>query len=358
MESPPPQSRPEAIGALGRIEPESEIVNVGSGISDRLESLVVSRGDHVKRGEVIGYLQSYVEQVAQRDQIAAQLEEAKAQLVTETVLDRARIEDAAIKLRTTVEVTPLRIRAQAETIESQEARIANDRDILDALSRLEHDQFASRRAYADQKALVAQEEATLASAQAQLAQIRSQYDLDRQEAQTQIQLAQATLARGQAGIPIASLKQQLRLADEEARRATISAPIDGTVLNVIAHPGEFVGGDKTIITMGDTSRMRAVAEVYETDVGRVRLGQRATITSRALDRPVTGRVVEIGRMIFKNDVLNVDPAARADARVVEVRIELDDPARVAGLTNLTVDVLIDDGEGAIAAAGLAGRAEQ
>jgi HlyD family secretion protein len=29
-------------------------------------------------------------------------------------------------------------------------------------------------------------------------------------------------------------------------------------------------------------------------------------------------VVRIGNLIFKNDVLNVDPAARADARVIEV----------------------------------------
>jgi HlyD family secretion protein len=46
-------------------------------------------------------------------------------------------------------------------------------------------------------------------------------------------------------------------------------------------------------------------------------------------------------MIFKNDVLNVDPAAKSDSRVVEVRIELDDGAPVAGLTNLTVDILIN-----------------
>ncbi len=126
----------------------------------------------------------------------------------------------------------------------------------------------------------------------------------------------------------------------------------------MARPGELVGGDKPIVTMGDTSRMRAVAEVYETDIGRVRLGQSASVTSRTLDRPLTGKVVEIGRMIFKNDVLNVDPAARADARVVEVRIELDDPARVAALTNLTVDVRINAGDAPVAAAGGAGTAAE
>ena len=45
-------------------------------------------------------------------------------------------------------------------------------------------------------------------------------------------------------------------------------------------------------------------------------------------------------MVFKNDVLNVDPAARADARIVEVWIELDDASLTERLTNLTVDVLI------------------
>jgi HlyD family secretion protein len=44
--------------------------------------------------------------------------------------------------------------------------------------------------------------------------------------------------------------------------------------------------------------------------------------------------------IYKNDILDVDPAADADARVVEVRIRLDEPDEVAGLSNLQVDVEI------------------
>ena len=45
-------------------------------------------------------------------------------------------------------------------------------------------------------------------------------------------------------------------------------------------------------------------------------------------------------MVFKNDVLNVDPASRADARIVEVWIDLDPLPLAERLTNLTVDVLI------------------
>jgi HlyD family secretion protein len=86
--------------------------------------------------------------------------------------------------------------------------------------------------------------------------------------------------------------------------------------------------------------MYAVAEVYETDVQRVRVGQHATISSPALPRSVAGVVDRVGLKVGKKDVLSVDPAAKTDARVIEVRILLDNADEVAGLTNLEVDVAI------------------
>jgi len=79
-----------------------------------------------------------------------------------------------------------------------------------------------------------------------------------------------------------------------------------------------------IVDLGQTKQMYAVAEVYEKDIGRVHLGQRATITSLngAFQRNLLGTVDEIGREIGKKDVLDTDPAADVDARVVEVKIHL------------------------------------
>jgi HlyD family secretion protein len=57
---------------------------------------------------------------------------------------------------------------------------------------------------------------------------------------------------------------------------------------------------------------------------------------------VAGVVERIGKVIGKNDVLDLDPVARMDSRVVEVFILLDEPGRVADLTNLQVDVEIGD----------------
>ena len=68
---------------------------------------------------------------------------------------------------------------------------------------------------------------------------------------------------------------------------------------------------------------------------------------RSPGEPVSGKVLRIGNMVFKNDVLNVDPAARADARVVEVWIDLDDPT----LTERTWVLITESPDGGWGVAG-------
>lgn len=331
---------PQAVGALGRIEPQSEIINIGSGITDRLETLSVQRGDTVKKGQILGYLQSHGVEVAQRAQIAAQLSEAKLRLQTEMELDRAKIDDATLKLNMINEVSPLKIAAQEDSVNGLEVTLKNNQTILDADAKLLNEKSISQRAYDDQQALVLQGEANLAAAKAHLAELRQQFKADVADGESRITLAKASMERARADFAIDSLTKELALADERIMRTTLYAPIDGRILNILAHPGEVVGSSP-ILVMGNTDKMWVVAEVYETDIGLIRIGQTARVTSRVLTTPVTGHVIDIGHMIFKDDVLNVDPAARTDARIVEVRIELDDAERTRDLTNHTVNVLID-----------------
>ena len=341
--------RPSAVAALGRIEPVSEIINLGAGVSpDRLESLLVARGDAVKKGDLLGYLGSYSEQIAQRDFYRAQLDEAQLRLKAQNDLDLSRIEAAEIHQRQISEVSPLRIKAQEATVASIGAKLTNDKDILESQSQLFARGASSRRIQDDQKALVQQGEANLMSSNARLSELNQQFEIDKIDAESQIRVARAQLERSKADFPIASLERQIVSADARARRLALYAPIDGRILNIKIKPGEDVGSGP-VLTMGDTTSMRAVAEVYETDIGRVRVGQSATITSFALPRPIPGKVARIGSMIFKNDVLNVDPAARADARVVEVWIDLDDGGSMQQLTNMTVNVEIDAAGAEVAA---------
>src|SRR5258708_4243691 len=80
-----------AIAALGRIEPQSETINLGGATTDVLVDLAVVRGSTVARGQVIGHFRGYDEAVARAKATAQQLAEAKAQLETEMALGEARV---------------------------------------------------------------------------------------------------------------------------------------------------------------------------------------------------------------------------------------------------------------------------
>ena len=72
---------------------------------DRLESLLVERGDLVKKGDALGYLAGYAEQIAQRDLIKAQIDEARLRRDTELRLNQARVRAADVHKRRVIEVT-------------------------------------------------------------------------------------------------------------------------------------------------------------------------------------------------------------------------------------------------------------
>jgi RND family efflux transporter MFP subunit len=132
----------------------------------------------------------------------------------------------------------------------------------------------------------------------------------------------------------------LQRAEAELALSQVRAPMTGRVLEIHARAGERVGPDG-IVELADTSVMYVVAEIYETDIGRVRLGQHAWIRSPALSRELEGEVERIGLKVGKKDVLSTDPVADADARVVEVKVRLLDPEAVAALTNLRVEVIFN-----------------
>src|SRR5690348_11782147 len=70
-----PQNPADAVAALGRVAPASEIIKIAAGAPDVLAALSVERGDVVKKGQVLGYLQGYAEQVARHNELDAQLSE-------------------------------------------------------------------------------------------------------------------------------------------------------------------------------------------------------------------------------------------------------------------------------------------
>ena len=117
----------------------------------------------------------------------------------------------------------------------------------------------------------------------------------------------------------------------------LRSPIDATVLRLRARVGERPG-DNGILELGASDRMEAIAEVYESDIGQVRLGQTVRITSEngGFEGSLVGRVIRISPQVRQRVVVSTDPTGDADARVVEVRIQLQeaDLAKVRKLSGL------------------------
>jgi len=160
---------------------------------------------------------------------------------------------------------------------------------------------------------------------------------DAQALKASCEAAQATASATVAGAAVVDARLQRVTA--ALNRSQVRAPVAGQVLEVHTRPGEMIGA-QGILALGRVDRMYAIAEVYETDIAQVRAGQTVTVSSRALAEPLSGVVERVRPQVRKQDQMGTDPAARKDARIVEVEIRLQDSAPAAALTNLQVEVTI------------------
>jgi HlyD family secretion protein len=313
--SPPPQPAPRSISigvsALGRLAPEGEVVAVAPGSGSdggRVERLLVAVGDPVKAGQVIAVLDTYKRREAAVRQSQAQVEVARAKL-------------AQVKAGR----KPEDIRAQEALVSRNHAELrATERDLGRAAALLQKAAYAQQE-YDDQRLKCQQAQESLNQASAQLEAMKAVPQVD-------VAVAAAELAQAEAGLLVAR-------ADEEA--TLVRAPLAGRVLRIHARPGERVG-DKGVLELGNTTQMHAVAEVYEQDVGRVKVGQCAMVRVPTLGTQMTGEVVRKDLVVSRKVIFSNDPVADIDARVVEVWIRLapEDSAQVAGLSNARAEVVI------------------
>lgn len=161
-----------------------------------------------------------------------------------------------------------------------------------------------------------------------------------QKARMDLSQAQVNSLKVKSHSGLKSAKQQLKLAEARLKRTIIRSPRNGQILKIFTYPGEAIS-QEGILKLGNTQIMYAVAEVYETDVSLIKIGQQATIISPAFHQPLTGKVSQIGRLVFKNDIIGDDPTAKSDARVVEVKIRLLESKLASNFSQLQVDVAID-----------------
>ena len=131
-------------------------------------------------------------------------------------------------------------------------------------------------------------------------------------------------------------------AKERVEAAEVRNPTAGRILKIHTRPGEKVG-DNGLLELGDVAHMQAVAEVFEGDVGLLSIGQGATVIVDGTRDELRGTIVELGSIVARKVVLTNDPVSDTDARVVEVRVQLEPSSsrRVERLSNARVEVTFD-----------------
>ncbi|MCF4969700.1 ABC exporter membrane fusion protein [Nostoc sp. CMAA1605] len=342
----------KAVTALGRIEPEGEVIQISvsqTAGSNRVAELLVKQGDRIQKGQIIAILDNRETRLAalkvaqQRVKVAqSQLAQVKAGAKQgEIAAQQALISELEAELRQEVAArvaTVKRLEAEVRNaqLEYQRYQYLQDTGAVSASMRdskkltLETAQESLREAIANRTQTSETLNERLRQAKATLEKIAEIRPTDVQAAQAEVENAQAAVQEAKANLDLVYVK---------ATKA-------GQVLKIHTWDGEVVS-DKGIVEIGQTNQMYVVAEVYETDINQVKIGQSATITQVNLPGKLEGTVNEIGLLIAKKDVLNTDPAADIDARVVEVKIRLtpESSQRVEGLTNSKVRVMISRGSG-------------
>ena len=351
-----PESFPETVipeiktvTALGRLEPSGEMIKISvssAAEGNRIEELLVQEGEEIAKGQIIAVLDS-------RDRAEAALKQAEAR-VTVAQANLARVKAGA---------KTGEIEAQKATIARIEAERSNDIAAQTAMvSRIEAQlrnaqiEYQRYQQLYDRGAISASQrdtkELTLQTAREQLAEAKANLSRIRTAKQQQINEAKATLNRiaevrpvdvEVATAEVREAQSAVVTAKADRDRAYIKSPQVGTVTKILTRPGEVVSSNEGIVRIGQINQMYAVAEVYESDIGKVKVGQKADITSSAMAGKLTGTVERIGLEVERQEVVNTDPTANIDAKVVEVKVKLDKESsqRVAGLTNLLVNVRID-----------------
>jgi HlyD family secretion protein len=279
------------VGALGRVEPASRVRRVtppASVTMNRVDRLLVQEGDDVAAGQLLAEFADAPLKHAAVDQADAALAEAQ----TELALVRAA--------------------GRPDDVEAQRERIAS----------LRFQEVMARHDAARADALVPSGAAARAVAErADAAANRAAADLR----EAQARLVSLSTARPE-DVAVAEAKvRNARAASEKARAdealSQIFAPISGKILKIYARAGDFAGS-QGLLDIADLDRLEIVADVYETDLPRVRVGASADVIVAGSSTRYPAKVSEVGWIVRRSLEAGTDPVAAVDARTVEVRLSL------------------------------------
>jgi HlyD family secretion protein len=315
------------VSALGRLQPSGGVISVFGLPGDRIEKLSVNEGDKAAKDAIVAELASHKDRELARNLAADQLREAKAQREAIGAAGKAKI--AVIDAETAQLQS-----GRDDDLKAQDAKIAalveQSRISLDAWKRLKSldPSVVSPTDVEKGELLYRQSESELTASRLMRDKTEKAYTHNQALLQAKRSAALAELDEALKRVMVDSIAENLKIAERGLAATQIKAPVAGRVLKLIGHEGDATG-NQPILQLADTDAMVVIAEVYETDIQQLdawlnESPVRATITSRALSKPLIGEVQhhQIAHMVGKNQVFSLNPRQDVDRRVVEVRVNI------------------------------------
>ena len=348
------QVKQSQVVALGKLIPKGEVIklSVANAEDSRVNQILVEEGDRVEKNQVIAILQGFENRQRDLEEAEKEVDLAQARLAQVRAGESKEAELAAQQAN----ISRLKSQLRNETAERQAAIASAEAQSRQAQLTYERNQTLEQQGAVSTEAFDQTKE-QLDMMQASLNERKAQLSNTQQTLQEEINQEKENLARLQEVRPV-----DVKVAEIELERAIITVekvkadledtkvkvPISGQILRINTRVGEQVNTQQGIVELGQTDEMYAIAEVYETDVGKVRIGQSATISSEygGFEGELKGTVEHLGLQVGAKQLSegSQDPTQDENSRIVEVKIRIDpeDSQKVAGLTNMKVRVQIDN----------------
>jgi len=267
-------------------------------IPGRVEARLVDEGEIVQAGQTVARLDSadLGEELALRKAEGAAARAALAELLagsrSEEIAEaqaavgqaQARLDEMLAGSRSQ-EIAAARAAVERAKAETERARADAERyaglykkEIVSAqqddAARTAYETARARQREAEEQLKLVEEgprQEQIAQARAALAQARERFVLVKKGPRRE------TIDQGRARLDQA--KQALALAETRLGYATVGSPLSGVVLSKNVEPGEYVAAGTPIVTVGDLQNVWVRAYINETDLGRVKVGQRVHVST-------------------------------------------------------------------------------
>jgi RND family efflux transporter MFP subunit len=311
-------SEASEVAATGVVQPnaynETPVISLVGGVVRQINSRL---GETVGKGQIVAVVFSDELAAAQSRYLTLQTEaqtarknyERAEKLVRIAPTSNAELDEALAKLQT----------AQAELEEHHKHHERTLKLVaIGAASREELEQATTR----------------YKSSQAELEQARKRYDravkiskinpvsnAELEQAAVKLRTAESELGTARQKLLLLGLSEPrvnaLRSPSQITSEVALTAPISGTVTTRTVNQGEVIEANKELLKVTDLAAVWVIAQVYEKDLGRMRTGTGASVTTDAYP----------GKL-FRGQVTYIDPNINPETRTAQVRVELGNPGQI------------------------------